>query len=229
MKRVAIIPARGGSKRLPRKNIRPFHGKPIIAYPIAAARASQLFDEVIVSTDDPEISRLAVVLGAHEVIHRPAALADDYATTAAVMRHAVNFLMEAGAPLETACCIYPCTPFIRPQDLHDGYNLRVTAEEIYCFPVAAYAPAMQRALRLDLGVVEPVWPQFEGVRTQDLEPRYFDAGQWYWGLAYAWRYEAPIYQNAAGLVIDRMRAIDIDTYDDWRLAEALFTTREAAL
>ena len=131
--------------------------------------------------------------------------------------------MEAGAPLELACCIYPCAPFVRPRDLETGMHLRVATGKLYCFPIVPFAPAVQRMLRLDHGAVQSVWPQFDGVRTQDLEPRYHDAGQWYWGHADAWRYEVPIYQNAAGMVMNRLRAIDIDTPEDWRLAEALFS------
>ncbi len=222
MKRLAIIPARGGSKRLPRKNIRPFHGRPMLHYPISAARASLLFDDVLVSTEDEQIASLALAGGAH-VLVRPAELADDHATTAAVMRHHVEALMAEGATLEYVCCIYPCTPFIRPADLQVGFDLRQACGKLYSFPIVPFAPAMQRAMSLDTtGAVASIWPQFDNVRTQDLEPRYHDAGQWYWGHANAWRYEVPIYANAAGLVMERLRAIDIDTIDDWRVAEALY-------
>lgn len=227
MKRVAIITARGGSKRLPRKNIRPFHGKPILHYAIAAARASQLFDDVMVSTDDEEIATVACLSGCSTVIKRPAELANDTATTAAAMRHAVQYLTSEGAKLEHVCCIYPCTPLIQPADLHDGLTKLVTSGKCYVFPVCEYAPAVQRMLSMDLaGVVQSVWPNFDNVRTQDLEPRWHDAGQWYWGKADAWLNEIPIYGSwSIGLALPRWRCIDIDTYDDWVVAEAVYQAK----
>jgi pseudaminic acid cytidylyltransferase len=226
LKRVAIITARGGSKRLPRKNIHYFHGKPIIHYAIAAARASKLFDEVIVSTDDAQISRVSIDGGSHQVIHRPAELADDHATTAQVMAHAVRYLCDNGAPLEHVCCIYPCTPLLMPADLHRGFDKLVESGKAYAFPVCRAAPAPQRMLRMDDdGRVESVWPQFDGVRTQDIDPRWHDAGQWYWGTADAWMNGVPIYGNAVGVEIPRWRAIDIDTADDWLIAEAVYQAR----
>lgn len=227
MKRVAIITARGGSKRLPRKNIRPFHGKPIIHYAIAAAKASKLFDDVIVSTDDTEIATIAMFGACSSVIRRPAALADDSATTAQVMAHAVSYLMDAGAQLEHACCIYPCTPMLSPVDLHEGFELLVSRGKCYAFPVVAASPAPQRMLRReDDGRVASVWPQFDGVRSQDLEARWFDAGQWYWGKADAWLNEIPIYGTwSVSVCLPRWRAIDIDTIEDWELAEAAFAAK----
>lgn len=227
MKRAAIITARGGSKRLPRKNIRPFHGKPIIHYAIAAARTSRLFDEVIVSTDDPEIARLAIDGGCHRVIHRPADLSNDTATTADAMRHAVQLLQDELAELEHVCCIYPCTPLMQPTDLHAGFDKLVTSGKCYAFPVVQYAPAVQRMLRMeDDGRVQSVWPSFDNVRTQDLEPRWYEAGQWYWGTRDAWLKEIPIYGCwSAGVPIDRWRAIDIDTYEDWLIAEAVYQAK----
>lgn len=224
MKRVAIITARGGSKRLPRKNIRPFHGRPILHYAIAAAKQARLFDDVIVSTDDEEIATAAHLGGCSSVIKRPAELADDRATTAQAMHHAVRYLMDQGAPLEQVCCIYPCTPLLLPADLHDGFNKLMASGKCYVFPVAQYAPAVQRMLRMDdNGVMQPVWPNFNDVRTQDLEARWHDAGQWYWGKADAWLNEIPIYGSwSVGQPVPRWRAIDIDTGEDWIIAEAAY-------
>lgn len=224
MKRVAIILARGGSKRLPRKNIREFHGKPILHYPIAAARAAGIFDEVVVSTDDPEITRIAIEGGVHQVIHRPAALANDTATTSAAMAHAVGFLVSEGAALEHACCMYPCTPLVRPEDLRAGYNQIIQTGRCYVFPVVNFDFPPQRMLRMDPdGRVNAVWPQFDNVRNQDLEARWHDAGQWYWGSRDAWLNQIPIYGAwSGGMPMPRARAIDVDTEDDWRLAEALY-------
>lgn len=227
MRRVAIIPARGGSKRLPRKNIRPFFGKPIIHYAIAAAKASKIFDDVMVSTDDEEVATAAMLGGCATVIKRPAELADDHVGTGAVMRHAIQYLVDNGAAIEQACCIYPCTPLIHPLDLHEGFHLMMVSDYAYCFPVARYAPAVQRMLRMDdLGVLKSVWPNFDEVRTQDLDERWHDAGQWYWGKAHAWLNELQPYAGVAvGLPIPRWRAIDIDTLDDWRVAEAVFAAQ----
>lgn len=226
MRRVAIITARGGSKRLPRKNIRPFHGKPILHYAVEAALASRIFDEVVVSTDDEEIAAVARLAGAN-AIRRPDEYADDCATTGAAMRHAVQYLVNHGARLEHVCCIYPCTPMILPSDLHDGFNKLVDTGKCYVFPVTQYAPAPQRMLRMEEdGRVQSVWPQFDGVRTQELDPRWHDGGQWYWGTARAWLEEIPIYGSwSVGISLPRWRCIDIDTYDDWRIAEAVYQAR----
>jgi pseudaminic acid cytidylyltransferase len=225
MRRVAIVTARGGSKRLPRKNIKVFHGRPIIHYPIAAARASGLFDEVFVSTEDPEIMAIAEEGGA-VVLHRPLELASDTATTAAVMRHAVNHLVSNGAPIEFACCIYPCTPCILPTDFHDGLALLHGRNAQYVFPVTTYEQAPQRMLNMrESGVMCSVWPEYDHVRNQDLPTRFHDGGQWYWGRASAWCNEVPIYQTGVGMVLPRWRCIDIDTIDDWEIAEAVYQAK----
>lgn len=222
--RAAIITARGGSKRLPRKNVRDFHGRPIIVHAIRTAMNTGLFDTVIVSTDDAEISLVATAFGAEAPFQRPPELADDHASTAQVMKHAVNWLLERARHYEHVCCIYPCTPLMRATDLIDGHQLLERTGKCYAFPVAQYAPAMQRALRVEPdGRVQSVWPNFDGVRTQDLEPRYYDAGQWYWGTAEAWLNEIPIYGSwSVAMPIQRWRAIDIDTEDDWLIAEAVY-------
>lgn len=227
MKRAAVILARGGSKRLPRKNIRPFFGKPILHYPIAAARASLIVDEVAVSTDDPEIVRLAIEGGCHQVIHRPAELASDTATTAEAMRHAVEWLMRETPELEHVCCIYPCTPLIEPLDLQHGFERLVTSSKCYVFPVTTYEQAPQRMLRMEAdGRVQSVWPQFDHMRNQDLDQRWHDGGQWYWGTRDAWLKGIPIYGAwSLGLPLPRWRCIDIDTYDDWLIAEAVYQAK----
>lgn len=224
MRRVAIILARGGSKRIPRKNIKSFHGKPIIGYVIAAARSSGCFAEVVTSTDDQEITRVAIDSGCHQVIHRPAELADDHATTAAAMAHAVSHLRRNGQDLEHVCCLYPCTPFVEPADLQAGLELLLATGSRYAFPVVQFDVAPQRMMRRDdRGLVRTVWPQFDLVRTQDLEPRWHDAGQWYWGCADAWLGGEPIFgERSAGLPMPRLRAIDIDTAEDWALAETIY-------
>lgn len=227
MKRVAIILARGGSKRLPRKNIRPFHGQPILAYPAAAAWASKLFDDVFVSTDDDEIAEFAIYRAYCQVIRRPAELANDTATTAAAMHHAVQFLLDEGAALEYACCMYPCTPLIEPSDLHEGFNRLAGSDLAYCFTTTRYQQHPVRALiPWDDGRVQSVHPQFDDVRNQDLDHRVHDAGQWYFGRTAAWINEVPIFgTRSLGYELPRWRAIDIDTLDDWRVAEAAYAAQ----
>lgn len=228
MHRVAIVLARGGSKRLPRKNIRPFHGRPILYYPVNAAIKCGLFDEVIVSTDDEEIAAIAGAVGCNTVIKRPEMLANDTATTAQAMRHAVQFLTDHGAALEHVCCLYPCTPMVRYQDLLEGFERLIESGKAYVFSIARYAPDIHRALmRWDDGSVRPVWAQFRNTPTQDLEPRYYDAGQWYWGTAAAWLNEVPIHDSwSIGHLLPRERAIDIDTQADWDLAWAVYALEQ---
>lgn len=227
MKRVAVITARGGSKRIPRKNIRLFHGRPIIHYAIDAARASGLFDAVMVSTEDDEISHIAHLGGADETIQRPPELADDHATTAQVMKHAVDTLQATGErDLELVACIYPCTPLMLATDLQAGVRALEHGKKLYALSVAEYAPSIHRALiRWPDGSLRAVWPNLMQQRTQDvtaLERRYYDAGQWYIGRPSAWLGEVPIHDSwSVGIEIPRARAVDIDTEDDWLMALAL--------
>lgn len=228
---VAIIPARGGSKRIPRKNIREFCGRPILTYPVATALGaksgnSALFDEVFVSTDDENIAAVARHAGA-TVIARPAELADDYATTVQVIGHAVRYLRGQGAIVAHACCIYPCTPFVEPQDLDLGARELATHRGQYAFPVTRFRTSPMRAMRvLEDMRVEVVHPSFENVRSQDFDPRYHDAGQWYWGTGDAWVNEVPIYsRDTRAVIIPSGRGIDIDNEEDWQLAEAIYRGR----
>ena len=228
--RVAIIIARGGSKRIPRKNVKPFAGQPMILYPIRVALKTPLFDEVFVSTDDDEIAAISMKAGAMVPFKRPASLADDHATTLQVMGHAVRYLLEHDAPLEAACCIYPCTPFLEREELEAGYREMVAKAKAYALPVLKYSPAVQRALVLDeANTVKMGAPEHQSTRTQDLQPRWYDAGRWYWGTRAAWSTEASIFEGlAVAIPSDRDHGIDIDTPEDWELAETLYRMREAA-
>ena len=221
---VAIIPARGGSKRVPRKNIKPFHGRPIIAYPIEAALASGLFDAVAVSTDDKEIARVAEAAGAKIIIDRPLELADDHTGTAPVVKHAIERMGRGGLECDYACCIYAPTPFVTPEDLEKGYHHVVEGPKQFAFSVTEYEAPIWRALEVDqAGIVRPIWEGKDQVRSQDLMPTYRDAGQWYWGTASAWLREVPLLGPwSVGVKIPRLRAIDIDTLEDWALAEAIY-------
>ena len=185
--KIAVIPARGGSKRIPRKNIKPFHGKPMIGYAIQAALTSKAFDRVIVSTDDAEIAEVAKAHGAELPFVRPQELADDHTPTVPVIAHAIRACDELGWNIEDVCCIYPGVPFISTDDLRAAHEQLVSTGAHYVFPVTGFPSPIQRALRrLPDGSVRPFQPEHAATRTQDLEPGYFDVGQFYWGRKSAW-------------------------------------------
>lgn len=221
---VAVIPARGGSKRIPRKNIRPFAGKPIIAYSIAAAQKSRLFDRIVVSTDDAEIAAVARDYGAETPFVRPSELSDEYAGTIAVTGHALAWLAESGCNADIACCIYATAPFLMIEDLLRGYDDLTRSGMIYAFSVTSFEFPIQRAIRITAaGVVAPYDPQWMEWRSQDLEEAYHDAGQFYWGRAEAFRNRVSLYAGQAkAVIIPRYRVQDIDTPEDWQQAELMY-------
>lgn len=221
--RIAIIPARGGSKRIPRKNIKPFSGKPMIGFAIEAALACEAIDRVIVSTDDAEIEDVAREFGAELPFRRPAELADDITPTVPVIAHAITACREQGWDVTHACCIYPGVPFSRTSDLDDALALLEEHEGVgYTFPVTGFPSPIQRALRrAEDGKVAPFDPAHVGTRTQDLEPGYFDAGQFYWAKADTWLSGANIHANGRAIVLPEWRVVDIDTPEDWDRAEIL--------
>jgi N-acylneuraminate cytidylyltransferase len=223
--RVAVIPARGGSKRIPNKNIRSFLGRPAIAYPIAAARRSGLFNRIVVSTDSPQVAEVALSCGAEVPFMRPAALADDYCGTIPVLQHAFQALEHLQrAPIHFACCIYPTAVLLAEAHLIEAYHqLENSPSTAYCFSVCAYHHPIQRALQVgESGTLGAVAPEHWPSRTQDLQRRYHDAGQFYWGTAEAIRAGASILQGASvGHVLSRTEFIDIDEPEDWVHAEAL--------
>ena len=226
--KLAVIPARGGSKRIPRKNIKLFAGRPMIAYAIAAARDSGLFDRIVVSTDDVEIADVARAQGAEVPFLRAPELADDYAGTVPVIADAIGRCAAIGWQPEQVCCIYPGVPLLRPQDLRDALALLADAD--YAFTVSHFPAALQRALKRDAqGAMSPFFPEHVATRSQDLEPGYYDAGQFYWGRAHAWLSGQSPHVNGRGLVIPAWRAVDIDTPDDWRRAEIAFHAAGAGL
>lgn len=219
---LAVVPARGGSKRIPRKNLRDFCGKPIIAWSIEAARASGCFERVVVSTDDAEIAAVARKFGAETPFMRPAELSDDRTGTIPVVRHAADACGAADADL--VCCIYATAPFVRAEDLRRGYETLQSSGADYAFSVASYAFPIQRAIRRTAdGRVEMFDPAQFQTRSQDLEEAWHDAGQFYWGRAAAWRAELPIFaRRSAPVALPRHRVQDIDTPEDWTRAEWLF-------
>ena len=222
--RLAVIPARGGSKRIPRKNIRPFCGKPMIAWSIEAAEASGCFDRIVVSTDDKEIAEIARSCGADVPFLRPAHLSDDHVGTIPVIAHAIQWHGERGLEPAQVCCIYATAPFMTAQDLRDAFDTLVREECAYVFPVASFGFPIQRAMRLTgEGRAQMFYPELFGTRSQDLEEAYLDAGQFYWGRATAWLEGSPIFSSdAIPLVLPRHRVQDIDTPEDWTRAELMF-------
>lgn len=217
---IAIIPARGGSKRIPRKNIKFFCGTPMIAYAIEAAIKTKIFDHVVVSTDDEEIAEIAKNYGAKVPFIRPAELADDFVATIPVITHAINECLKLGWVFNNICCIYPSVPFIQVDDITGALERMIGSNSDYCFPVAEFPSAIQRALKiLNDGKLYPLYPEFEMTRTQDLEPIFFDAGQFYWGKKQAWLSNICIHSNALAYPIPNWRVVDIDTPEDWKRAE----------
>ncbi len=221
---IAIIPARGGSKRIPRKNIRPFAGRPIIGYSIAAAKQSELFEHVIVSTDDAEIARVAKELGAEAPFLRPAALADDFTGTNAVVRHALEWARDEQVLTKYACCIYATAPLIRSDCLREGYQKLVSSGKSYVFSMTRFSYPIQRAIRrVADGTVEPFFQQYIPARSQDLEEAYHDAAQFYWGTSEAFLNDIPMLSSASlPMILPRKFVLDIDTPEDWEQAELMF-------
>jgi pseudaminic acid cytidylyltransferase len=222
LKNIAVIPARGGSKRIPRKNIKVFCGKPMIAYAILAAKESGLFSRIVVSTDDEEIAQIANEWGAETPFMRPFELSNDYAATVPVIAHAIEACQALGWRFKNVCCIYPGVPFIQVDDLIGALDRLLKSNADYCFPVTEYPSAIQRALKiLSDGKIQPFYPEFERTRTQDLERAFYDAGQFYWGKSDAWLSNPNIHSGGFGYAIPSWRVADIDTPDDWARAEIM--------
>ena len=227
---LAVIPARGGSKRIPRKNIKPFCGQPMIAWTIKAAIDSGCFDRIVVSTDDEEIASVARALGAEVPFMRPAELADDHAGTMPVVAHAIREVSQDYSP-ESVCCLYATAPFVRPEDIAYGQNiLSKSADCDFAFTVTSYAFPIQRALKMThKGRVDMFWPEHFQTRSQDLEEAWHDAGQFYWGRPDAWLESRPLFSSqSCPIVLPRHRVQDIDTPEDWVRAEWMFKALQHA-
>lgn len=224
MKNIAIIPARGGSKRIPHKNIRNFCGRPMIAWSIEAAKSSDLFDHIIVSTDDIEIAEVAKAWGAEIPFMRPAALSNDYVGTGPVVKHALNWVIENLGEPEFVCTIYATAPFIRSIDLINGWQLMIDQESEIAFTVTSFPFPIQRAIKItENGRIGMFQPEHYKTRSQDLEPAYHDAGQFYWARTQAVLNEISAFSEAAvPLILPRYRVQDIDTIEDWHRAELMF-------
>jgi N-acylneuraminate cytidylyltransferase len=227
--RLAVIPARGGSKRIPRKNIKLFCGKPMIAWSIEAALQSGCCDQVVVSTDDAEIAEVARQWGAQAPFMRPAVLSDDHAGTTAVIAHAINWFAAQGHAPDQVCCLYATAPFVSMDDLRRGLAVLTETGCDYAFTVTSYAFPIQRAVRITpTGRVEMFNPEHFNTRSQDLEEAYHDAGQFYWGKASAWLQGRIIFStDSAPVMLPRHRVQDIDTPEDWLRAEWMFKAMQA--
>ena len=224
---IAIIPARGGSKRIPRKNIRDFLGQPMIAYAIDTAQKSRCFDEVIVSTDDSEIAEIARQYGASVPFMRPPELADDHTGTRSVIVHALDWFIEQGCRPDYACCIYATTPFIQADDLQQAYvRLREHPDKDFAFSVTSFAYPIQRALCFDDdGNLRMCFPKYGPTRSQDLPKVVHDAGQFYWGTTAGFLGDRQIFsRHAIPYELPRYRVQDIDDEEDWVRAELMAGT-----
>ncbi len=220
MKNLCIIPARGGSKRIPRKNIKSFMGKPIMAYSIEAALKSELFDEVMVSTDDNEFAEVAINNGASVPFLRSEATANDYATTVDVLLEVVEMYKQRGKEFDTVCCLYSTAPFVSPERLKAAYG-KLSEQIDGCFTIVEYSYPIQRSLRInESGLVEMKYPEYLKSRTQDLEKVYHDAGQFYFVKTKVLIEEKTVWcKHTAPLVLSELEVQDLDTLTDWQLAE----------
>ena len=217
MKNLAIIPARGGSKRIPHKNIKEFLGKPIIAYSIEAALKSGLFDEVMVSTDDAEIAAIAKQYGANVPFMRSDETANDHAIIADVLNDVLNCYDKLGKHFDNMCCILATAPLLRVGDLQNAYNKLIQSDFVTVIPIVQFSFPIMRSFKMDeKGMIEFNWPEYYPVRSQDIPPAYHDAGMFYWHKIEEWR-KGVDYKS--GYVLDDVYVQDIDTETDWKLAE----------
>jgi len=221
---IAIIPARGGSKRIPKKNIRDFCGQPMLSYPITAAKESGCFEHIVVSTDDVEIAEFARSLGAEVPFMRDPALADDYTGTTAVTVDAIQQLEQLGYKADAYCCIYATTPLMESKDLKAAYQKLNSSGADFVFSAAEFGFPIQRALLIEeSGFVTPFQPENLGKRSQDLPKAYQDAGQFYWGTRDAWLgHKAVFGDKGMAQILPRYRVVDIDTPEDWQMAELIY-------
>jgi pseudaminic acid cytidylyltransferase len=226
---LALIPARGGSKRIPGKNIKNFLGKPIISYVIETALESELFDEVMVSTDDEQIAGIGRAAGAEVPFMRSAENADDYATTADVIGEVLQeYEQMKNRSFDRVCCIYPTAVLTDTQALKDGYELLASSEADAVMPVVAFGYPVWRGLQINEDSdIAFKWPEMEEQRTQDLDKVYHDAGQWYWLAVDSFLHSKSLFHNAKAIVKNEMEVQDIDTLDDWELAKMKYRLKKS--
>ena len=224
-KNLCIIPARSGSKRILNKNLELFHGKPIIAWSIETALKSNLFDDVIVSTDSEKIAEVAEVLGANVPFMRPKELSDDYTPTITVIQSAINEYERLHFLPNYVCCLYPAAPLTQPVHLQQSLSILVNNSEknVYCLSIAEFPSEIERALKInEKSLFEPLFKQNQFKRSQDLESYYYDAGQFYWASANTWLTKNKVHENSIGFVLPKGFVVDINSEEDWKLAEILF-------
>jgi len=220
---ICVIPARGGSKRISRKNIKMFNGNPMIAYSIRAAIESDSFDRIICSTDDEEIASIAREYGAETPFLRPSSLSDDFTPTIPVIAHSIEYLQNQGNKIDMVCCIYATAPFIQPEDIKQSLGKIISDDINYCFSVTSYPFPIQRAIKITQDLrCKMFQPELFNTRSQDLEDAFHDAGQFYWGRAEAWLQGRIIFSESSEVyLLPRYRVQDIDTEEDWIRAESM--------
>lgn len=222
-KSIAIITARGGSKRIPRKNIRPFCGQPIISYSIQAALKSEIFEEVMVSTDDEEIAEIALKAGALVPFIRSEKNSNDYATTTDVIFEVLEQYKSQGRNFDFFCCIYPTAPFVTAEKLKEAHSLLLKSQAPVVVPVVSFSYPIQRALKIQNGLLSMIDPQNMNSRSQDLMPTYHDSGQFYFGRVAAFMETRNLFvKNPLPLIIPEIEVQDIDNEQDWQIAELKF-------
>ena len=227
MANLCIIPARSGSKRIPNKNIKDFCGKPMITYPLDIAIRSALFDRIVVSTDSHKIADIALDCGAEVPFERPESLSDDNAATSEVIRHAIETLQADGTNIETVFCIYATSPFLRVKDLKRGYELLKKYNAPSAIPVTSFPSTIYRAMQIsNTGELTMVWPENRKMRSQDLPETYHDAGQFYCACTQPFlEYRRFSMTGAMPIILPRYIVHDIDTEEDWDIAERLFKSK----
>ena len=221
--KIAVILARSGSKRIPKKNIKNFKGKPMIYWPIAAAKKSKFFDRIIVSTDSKQIARISKKYGAEIPFLRSKKLANDFTGTTKVVSHLVNWLNKKYQKPKSICCIYACAPFIQSKDIRLAYNKFKKGNWDYIFTATIFNQQVLRSFSFNKkGGINMIFKNNYNKRTQDLKISYHDVGQFYWGKIEAWLKQKPVFSKTSAIVdIPRWRAHDIDTIEDWKYAELI--------
>lgn len=220
---IAVIPARGGSKRIPRKNIKSFNGKPMIAWSIEAVKRSKIFDKILVSTDDKEIAKVSQDFGAEVPFLRPAELSDDFVGTNDVIAHAIKWLIDNNWSVTLACCVYATSPFLNFIDLQESYKIIKTDKWSYVFSASEYSNNVYRSFSLEKGGgVEMLFPEKFFSRSQDLPISLHDAGQFYWGSVEAWLTKKKFFEkHSFPFILPNWRVHDIDNLQDWKRAEMM--------
>jgi N-acylneuraminate cytidylyltransferase len=224
---LAIIPARGGSKRIPKKNIKEFCGKPIVEYSIQAAVSAGIFDEVMVSTDDETIADIALMAGAKVPFYRGAEASSDFATTAAVLLEVLDRYQELGKFFDEVCCIYPTAPFVTANKLRTGYELLAKGDSV--MPVVKYSYPIQRSIHIKEELVYMNHPEYVNTRSQDLEDMYHDCGQFYYLKVVALRKTKALFtEKTVPYIMSDLEVQDIDHLEDWKIAEMKYQLMEQA-